>query len=359
MSSTNLLLPTVAYSYSPSTLSPSFTVESVDCGHFELAAQLKQSLGAGNLGYSAFPSTGFTTFSDSDSATSSSSSSSSPEAYFTDHDSPASTHQSPVIQVQQYQLKQDNNFAHTNEICNSIMSASAALNYAANGVGGDTTQGNRLYNYTGYPQQELSSYHATRPQYSAPAQHQHTTVPAVNSFPAMSSIETPQGTFYFVPNSAVVTQQHALPMATSMLVTPAAASNTPVGVSGPAGIALAMPTPIHPAMPLNLDVTEYSPQHSPAEEWASQDASEEQEEQKPEATTGLEASPMSSIIAPKVKSASNTSNSKGKKGGKKTAAGKNSSRRFMCPHEGCGRAFARNFNMQSHLKSHLGIRDCE
>lgn len=30
----------------------------------------------------------------------------------------------------------------------------------------------------------------------------------------------------------------------------------------------------------------------------------------------------------------------------------------ICPHDGCGRAFARNFNMQSHLKSHLGIRDC-
>ena len=30
-----------------------------------------------------------------------------------------------------------------------------------------------------------------------------------------------------------------------------------------------------------------------------------------------------------------------------------------CPHPECGRAFARNFNMQSHLKSHLGIRDCE
>lgn len=33
------------------------------------------------------------------------------------------------------------------------------------------------------------------------------------------------------------------------------------------------------------------------------------------------------------------------------------SKRFVCPHPGCGRAFARNFNMQSHLKSHLGIRE--
>ncbi|KAM0748056.1 hypothetical protein T439DRAFT_291835 [Meredithblackwellia eburnea MCA 4105] len=37
--------------------------------------------------------------------------------------------------------------------------------------------------------------------------------------------------------------------------------------------------------------------------------------------------------------------------------GKNQLKRFVCPHPDCGRAFARNFNMQSHLKSHLGIRD--
>jgi hypothetical protein len=27
------------------------------------------------------------------------------------------------------------------------------------------------------------------------------------------------------------------------------------------------------------------------------------------------------------------------------------------PHPGCGRGFARNFNMQSHYKSHLGVRE--
>lgn len=36
---------------------------------------------------------------------------------------------------------------------------------------------------------------------------------------------------------------------------------------------------------------------------------------------------------------------------------KASSRRFTCPHPGCGRGFARNFNMQSHYKSHLGVRE--
>lgn len=36
---------------------------------------------------------------------------------------------------------------------------------------------------------------------------------------------------------------------------------------------------------------------------------------------------------------------------------KDQSRRFNCPHPGCGRGFARNFNMQSHYKSHLGVRE--
>ncbi|KAI5474809.1 zinc finger, C2H5-type domain containing protein [Pseudohyphozyma bogoriensis] len=44
--------------------------------------------------------------------------------------------------------------------------------------------------------------------------------------------------------------------------------------------------------------------------------------------------------------------------GKKTGGvGKYQVKRFVCPQPDCGRAFARNFNMQSHLKSHLGIRD--
>lgn len=40
------------------------------------------------------------------------------------------------------------------------------------------------------------------------------------------------------------------------------------------------------------------------------------------------------------------------------AGGKKGTKRFVCPHEGCGKSFARNFNCQSHYASHLGIRNC-
>ncbi|SCZ95713.1 BZ3500_MvSof-1268-A1-R1_Chr8-1g09747 [Microbotryum saponariae] len=51
-----------------------------------------------------------------------------------------------------------------------------------------------------------------------------------------------------------------------------------------------------------------------------------------------------------------------KRGGRRGAfygesTGKSETKRFVCPYEDCGRAFSRNFNMQSHLKSHLNIRD--
>ncbi|KAK4046468.1 hypothetical protein OIV83_006060 [Microbotryomycetes sp. JL201] len=43
---------------------------------------------------------------------------------------------------------------------------------------------------------------------------------------------------------------------------------------------------------------------------------------------------------------------------KSSGAGKPpAEKKFICPHASCGRAFARNFNLQSHIKSHMGVRD--
>ncbi|KAM0790514.1 hypothetical protein ACM66B_003386 [Microbotryomycetes sp. NB124-2] len=43
---------------------------------------------------------------------------------------------------------------------------------------------------------------------------------------------------------------------------------------------------------------------------------------------------------------------------KQSGAGKApAEKKFVCPHASCGRAFARNFNLQSHIKSHMGVRD--
>lgn len=188
--------------------------------------------------------------------------------------------------------------------------------------------------------------------------------------PLMSSIETPQGTFYFVPNTQshlaalaqLQPQLQSLPQQRQQQfhqqAAPAPApALSPVAAPAPVpSPSLAMPIPIHPSATQALPfVQEFDATESPnvsvngSEQWeATQDQEEqgdddEQYEQKA-ASTG------------KAKSPSTRGGKKGKKG---AVSSKGQSKRFMCPHEGCGRGFARNFNMQSHLKSHLGIRDCE
>lgn len=42
---------------------------------------------------------------------------------------------------------------------------------------------------------------------------------------------------------------------------------------------------------------------------------------------------------------------------KKTKSARDQPKRFICDFGGCGRAFARQFNLQTHAKSHLNIRD--
>lgn len=48
---------------------------------------------------------------------------------------------------------------------------------------------------------------------------------------------------------------------------------------------------------------------------------------------------------------------KGPKPKKKAKSSKDQPKRFICEFEDCGRAFARAFNLQTHEKSHLNIRD--
>lgn len=371
MTSSTLLLPTVTYPFLQLPIGVHLDEDSVsDCG-IKCAVNLKEQYETTTglqLGYSHLTDIGYTTFSEYDS----SSASSSPESsqYFTEQDSPKL---SPVLQ---------HPLIHSTATT-GLMSASNALNYVTS-QGQNQSTGHQ-YNY----QQPMNPVNVTQPylqqhiNFNDPQQiatalggHQAlagshpVTVPPpfVGNFPAVSSIETPQGTFYFVPNTVNFVQpqqqqqqqhghqqqqqqailQSPSPAIVTPAPTPVVSDSTPNGTGG-AGVALAMPTPIHPMLPMNLGVSEYSASNSPGGDWEDQQFTPEE----PTVPTPVEATPAS--IAPKIKAPGPKGGKKGKKG---TSTGKAQSRRFMCPHEGCGRAFARNFNMQSHLKSHLGIRDC-
>ncbi len=118
------------------------------------------------------------------------------------------------------------------------------------------------------------------------------------------SYETPQGTYYFVPAS-VMPVSSGVPMPSMM------ASSPPMSVGSTESWDQLASIPLPPIeLPAAL------------------------EELKPV----VKASPVA------VKKAS-------------APRKKNTTKRFLCPHPGCGRAFARNFNLGSHVKSHLGIRD--
>jgi hypothetical protein len=226
---------------------------------------------------------GYTTFSEYDS----SSASSSPESsqYFTEQDSPKL---SPVLQ---------HPLIHSTATT-GLMSASNALNYVTS-QGQNQSTGHQ-YNY----QQPMNPVNVTQPylqqhiNFNDPQQiatalggHQAlagshpVTVPPpfVGNFPAVSSIETPQGTFYFVPNTVNFVQpqqqqqqqhghqqqqqqailQSPSPAIVTPAPTPVVSDSTPNGTGG-AGVALAMPTPIHPMLPMNLGVSEYSAITAPA-----------------------------------------------------------------------------------------------
>ncbi|BGP19384.1 hypothetical protein JCM10213_000621 [Rhodosporidiobolus nylandii] len=153
--------------------------------------------------------------------------------------------------------------------------------------------------------------------------------------PTPAAIETPHGTYYFVPNVpqpqlAGMGSEYAVPVALSSgLPAPVAAQIPNLGL----GLALP-PSPAAPPAPAPAAAVSAVPpvtrsSLSPA---APQDR---QQQQKIRLPVG-----------------------QGKRGSTKRApAKKDQVKRFICPYTGCGRAFARNFNCQAHYKSHLGVRD--
>ncbi|GAA5820151.1 hypothetical protein JCM10212_000264 [Sporobolomyces blumeae] len=147
--------------------------------------------------------------------------------------------------------------------------------------------------------------------------------------PPPAAIETPHGTYYFVPN--VVPSSAPLPPAHEPIQLPtpppmAAIESTPAPASNHAGyVQLANGLTAGVAIAQASKATRSS---------TGATATIQIGDQKIRLPVG-----------------------QGKRGSTKRPAKKDQVKRFICPHPGCGRAFARNFNMQSHHKSHLGIRE--
>ncbi|KAM0786969.1 hypothetical protein ACM66B_002387 [Microbotryomycetes sp. NB124-2] len=147
--------------------------------------------------------------------------------------------------------------------------------------------------------------------------------------PAFSSLQTPQGTFYFVPHKTAAVAAQAF---SDMAATSTNSIDLP-----------ALPDLPVASEQLSRNVEPLEPK--PVVRIA---------EQSREPITGADTSSLikrktEPVVKPVKKSAGSSS--------KKPRKPRSTVKRFMCPQEGCGRAFARNFNMQSHLKSHLDIRE--
>jgi hypothetical protein len=156
--------------------------------------------------------------------------------------------------------------------------------------------------------------------------------------PAPAAIETPHGTYYFVPSAPQQQQQQQVQQEQFVLSSglPAPVANSIPGLDMGGGLpsfgaSIAQPQP-HSyqsaalAQSIGQAVSSAVPHVSP---------------------TPLD--PQQKIRLPV---------GQGKRGSTKRAPKKDQVKRFVCPFDGCGRGFARNFNMQSHYKSHLGVREC-
>lgn len=178
------------------------------------------------------------------------------------------------------------------------------------------------------------------------------------------AIETPHGTYYFVPSSLPIQQQHQ-PSSIQAVSPPAEAV---------AAVAAVPPTPAAPSPEpsTTTTTTATTTQGTTTRSMAGG---------RPKRASLAAPLTSSSIVVPSgthaaVQAATNAALAaanvaslstqqkirlpvgQGKKGStKRHPPKKEQPKRFVCPHPGCGRPFSRNFNMMSHYKSHLGIRE--
>ncbi|GAA5886483.1 hypothetical protein JCM6882_001651 [Rhodosporidiobolus microsporus] len=199
--------------------------------------------------------------------------------------------------------------------------------------------------YAQQPQQQQQQQASYQPHASAVQQATPLQLVSLNGVtyampvaaPAPAAIETPHGTYYFVPTAPTV-QQAPVQLAPS------------AAVSEPFVLSSGLPAPVAASIPgLSPLSSGPSPMLSPSS--ASGASLLPGGIQPISAVPPLKPTPLDpqqKIRLPV---------GQGKRGSTKRQPKKDQVKRFVCPFDGCGRGFARNFNMQSHYASHLGVRN--
>ncbi|KAK4047099.1 hypothetical protein OIV83_005662 [Microbotryomycetes sp. JL201] len=180
-----------------------------------------------------------------------------------------------------------------------------------------------------YTDQALAAVPTRMAQSAMSVMSQPAVVRPIQAVPAFSTLETPQGTFYFVPHKSAASAAQAFSdMAVARGLSATDPSLPPLPDLGPEPVPAPVPS----------ETVRSAPAICIAEQTH-------------------ERNDMSALIKRKTEPVSKPVKKIGASSGKKPRKPRSTVKRFMCPQEGCGRAFARNFNMQSHLKSHLDIRE--
>ncbi|GAA5858042.1 hypothetical protein JCM8547_006675 [Rhodosporidiobolus lusitaniae] len=164
--------------------------------------------------------------------------------------------------------------------------------------------------------------------------------------PAPAAIETPHGTYYFVPSAPAAAQQQ--PQQLQQVATDSSSFVLSSGLPAPVAATIPGLAPLDMSLSSSPSVSHpHQHQYSPVP--------------APTATAPLKTSSVVPHVVPTPLDPQQKIRlpiGQGKRGStKRVPAKKDQVKRFVCPFEGCGRGFARNFNMQSHYKSHLGVRE--